>query len=110
MINNISSQSIGYNYKILEVLSSLLPLAIIMSIFYFLMIRPQQKKAEDHKTMVKKIKIGDTIITSGGIIAKVITTNGTSDILTAEISPGTHVKIKKYTIMNNIVTCPNIQK
>ena len=49
----------------------LMPLALIMVVFYFLLIRPQQKKAKDHQELLRKISRGDTIITSGGLIGKV---------------------------------------
>ena len=48
-----------------------IPLILIFVIFYFFLIRPQQKKAKEHKNMVKAIKRGDKIITSGGIFATV---------------------------------------
>ena len=48
-----------------------IPLILIFIIFYFFLIRPQQKKAKEHKNMVKAIKRGDKIITSGGIFATV---------------------------------------
>ena len=48
-----------------------IPLILIFVIFYFFLIRPQQKKIKDHKLMVSSLKRGDEIITSGGIIGKV---------------------------------------
>ena len=50
----------------------LLPLFLIFAIFYFLLIRPQQKRAKQHKEMVAAVQRGDKIITSGGIKGKVI--------------------------------------
>ncbi len=50
-------------------ISQFLPLILIFIIFYFFLIRPQQKKAKEHKNMVSAIKRGDKIITSGGIFA-----------------------------------------
>ena len=49
----------------------LLPFIMIFVVFYFLLIRPQQKRAKEHKVMIEALKRGDKIITSGGIIAKV---------------------------------------
>ena len=54
-----------------EGFASLIPLILIMVIFYFLLIRPQQKKLKEHKTMVEATKKGDSVITAGGIIATV---------------------------------------
>ena len=48
-----------------------IPLILIFVIFYFFLIRPQQKKAKEHKTMVENLKRGDKIITSGGIVGRV---------------------------------------
>ncbi|UGV26842.1 preprotein translocase subunit YajC [Rhodopseudomonas boonkerdii] len=54
-----------------SMLMSLLPFALIFVIMYFLILRPQQKKVRDHAEMVKNIRRGDTIVTSGGLIGKV---------------------------------------
>ena len=48
-----------------------IPLILIFVIFYFFLIRPQQKKAKEHKTMVANLKRGDKIITTGGIVGRV---------------------------------------
>ena len=52
-------------------ISQFIPLILIFIIFYFLLIRPQQKRVKDHKTMVEGLKRGDEVITSGGIIGTV---------------------------------------
>ena len=52
-------------------ISQLIPLILIFIIFYFFLIRPQQKRVKDHKTMVEMLKRGDEVITSGGIIGTV---------------------------------------
>ena len=52
-------------------LAQFIPLILIFVIFYFFLIRPQQKKAKDHKAMVESLKRGDEVITSGGIIGTV---------------------------------------
>ena len=51
--------------------AQLIPLILIFVIFYFFLIRPQQKKVKDHKIMVAALKRGDEVITSGGIVGKV---------------------------------------
>ena len=50
---------------------SFLPLVLIFVVFYFLLIRPQQKRAKDHKTMIAAVRRGDTVVTAGGVIGKV---------------------------------------
>jgi preprotein translocase subunit YajC len=52
--------------------TSLVPLVLLMVVFYFVLIRPQQKKAKQHTEMLKTVKAGDKIVTSGGIIGVVI--------------------------------------
>ena len=52
-------------------ISQFIPLILIFIIFYFFLIRPQQKRVKDHKTMVEALKRGDEVITSGGIIGTV---------------------------------------
>lgn len=55
-----------------SILGSLLPLIVLFAIFYFLIIRPQQKQAKEHKAMVEGVQKGDKIVSSGGIIVEVI--------------------------------------
>jgi len=55
-----------------DLVGMILPLVLIMGVFYFLLIRPQQKKMKEHQEMLKKVSKGDTIITSGGLIGKVV--------------------------------------
>jgi preprotein translocase subunit YajC len=55
-----------------EIVSSLLPLVVLFAIFYFLVIRPQQKQAKTHKAMLADLKKGDKIITNGGLMCEVV--------------------------------------
>ena len=55
-----------------DILSSLLPLVALFAIFYFLIIRPQQKQAKAHKDMIAGLKKGDKIVTNGGLIVEVV--------------------------------------
>mgnify|MGYP002661734124 CR=1 FL=1 len=54
-----------------DLISSLLPLVALFAIFYFLIIRPQQKQAKAHKEMVSNLKKGDKIVTNGGLMVEV---------------------------------------
>lgn len=74
-------------------IASLIPLILIFVIFYFLLIRPQQKRAKEHRTMIENLKKGDKIITSGGIYG-VIESVGTNTI-TVKIAENVKVKIGK---------------
>lgn len=55
-----------------DLISSLLPLVALFAIFYFLIIRPQQKQAKAHKDMITNLKKGDKIVTNGGLIVEVV--------------------------------------
>ncbi len=74
-------------------IGSLIPLILIFVIFYFLLIRPQQKRAKEHKAMIENLKKGDKIITSGGIYG-VIESVGTNTI-TVKIAENVKVKFGK---------------
>jgi len=80
-----------------ETLTSFLPLILIFVVFYFLLIRPQQKKVKAHKEMISKIKRGDKILTAGGIYCKVSRVIDENQV-EVEISNGVKVLISKPTI------------
>ena len=80
-----------------EAFASFLPLILIFVIFYFLLIRPQQKKMKAHKEMISKLKRGDDIITAGGIYCKVSRVIDENKI-EAQISSNVKVVISKPTI------------
>jgi preprotein translocase subunit YajC len=74
--------------------SMLVPMALIFMIFYFLLIRPQQKRQKEQETLLKSIEKGDQVITAGGLHGKV--TGVTEDTLTIEIAAlkGERVRVK----------------
>jgi preprotein translocase subunit YajC len=74
-----------------ELLYQLLPFALIFVIMYFLILRPQQKRAKQHQEMVKNVRRGDTLITSGGLIGKV-TKVVDDDQVEIEIADGVRVR------------------
>ena len=80
-----------------EMFFQLMPLFLIFAIFYFLLIRPQQKRAKQHKEMVAAIQRGDKILSSGGMRGKVIRVINDSDV-EVEISNGVNVVMVKSTI------------
>lgn len=77
-----------------DILMSLVPFVLIFIIMWFLIIRPQQKRVKAHQEMIKNVRRGDTVITSGGIIAKVSKVVDDSEI-EAEIADGVRVRILK---------------
>ena len=74
----------------------LLPLVLIFVVFYFLLIRPQAKRAKEHKAMVAALGVGDEVATAGGILGKVTETG--DQFLTLEIAEGVRVKIQRHTV------------
>ena len=78
-------------------ITSFIPLILIFIIFYFFLIRPQQKRVKDHKNMVESLKRGDEIITSGGIIGTIDRVME-DDRIEVTISDNTKVQIIKSTI------------
>jgi preprotein translocase subunit YajC len=67
------------------------PLILIMGVFYFLLIRPQQKKAKEHQDMLTKISKGDTVVTHGGLIGKVVKLTDDNEVL---VEVGENVKVR----------------
>ena len=83
-----------------SMLASFIPLILIFLIFYFLLIRPQQKKQKEHKILLDSIQRGDEILSSGGILGKVIKVD--NDKLTVEISKGVNVTIIRSTVADAV--------
>ena len=75
------------------------PLILIFVIFYFFLIRPQQKKVKEHKSMVAGLKRGDEVITSGGIVGTIERVHE-DDKIDLSISENVTVKVVKSTIQN----------
>jgi preprotein translocase subunit YajC len=75
----------------------ILPLVLIFGIMYFLLIRPQQKKAKAHQAMVQALRRGDQVITQGGIIGKVSKVPEGTEV-EVEIATGVKVRVVKSTV------------
>jgi preprotein translocase subunit YajC len=76
-----------------------LPLVLIFVVFYFLLIRPQQKKAKDHRTMLDALRRGDRVVTGGGIIGTVSRVVSAEEVQ-IEIAEGVRVRVLRSTISN----------
>jgi len=77
-------------------LMSFLPLIIIFVIFYFLLIRPQMKRAKEHKKLVAELGNGDEVVTNGGLLGR-ITKVGES-FITVELADNVQIKVQKHAI------------
>lgn len=76
--------------------TSFVPLLLIFAIMYFLLIRPQQRKAKEHRGMIEALRKGDQVVTQGGIIGKVSKANDTE--VEVEIADGVKVRVIRSTI------------
>ena len=90
-------------------IAQFIPLILIFVIFYFFLIRPQQKKVKEHKIMVENLKRGDKVVTSGGIIGTVerIIENDKAEIV---ISDNVKVEIVKSTGIQGLLKTPESKK
>lgn len=82
-----------------DMLMSLVPFVLIFIIMWFLIIRPQQKRVKAHQELIKNVRRGDTVITTGGLIAKVSKVVDDAEI-EAEIADGVRVRIVKGMIQD----------
>jgi len=78
--------------------SSLMPFLLVLVIFYVLLIRPQQKKMKEHDELVANLKIGDKVVTGGGIIGKVSSLDKEKGIVIIKISSGVEINVVNHTI------------
>ncbi len=76
-----------------QAFTSFIPLILMFAIFYFILIRPQQKKAKEHKALLETLKKGDQVVTAGGIHGKVTAVD--DGVVTLEIATGINIKINK---------------
>lgn len=75
---------------------SLIPLVLIFVIFYFLLLRPQMKRAKEHKKMTESLAKGDEVVTNGGLLGKISHIDET--FVTLEVATGVDVKVQRSAI------------
>jgi len=92
MISTVILQAAGGN----NLMGTIIPMVLIMVVFYFFMIRPQMKKAKDHKKLVEELKIGDKIVTTAGIHGKIVGAADTTFLI--EVEGGTKIRFDKSAI------------
>jgi len=73
-------------------------LALMVAIFYFLLIRPQQKRAKQHKELIDSLKVGDQVVTAGGLHGRVAGIQ--DDILSLEVATGVRIKVNRSAIVS----------
>lgn len=77
-------------------LMTVLPLLLIFVVFYFLLIRPQSKRAKEHREMVAKLAAGDEVVTTGGLLGR-LTEVGES-FVTLQVASGVSIQVQKFQI------------
>jgi preprotein translocase subunit YajC len=90
-ITEAYAQAAGGSAGAPELIGMIAPLIMIMGVFYFLLIRPQQRKMKEHQDMLSKVNKGDTVITGGGLIGKVVKIVDDSELL---VEVGENVKVR----------------
>ena len=83
-----------------SVSGTLVQLGLIFLIFYFLLIRPQQKKLKQHEEMLLAIKKGDKIITGGGVYATVV--KAEDEVLTVKVADGVEIKVSRMSVRETL--------
>ncbi|WP_372885070.1 preprotein translocase subunit YajC [Shimia sp.] len=81
----------------MEAIGQFMPLILIFAIMYFLLIRPQQKKAKEHQAMVDNVRRGDQVVTQGGLIGKISKVKEDNEV-EVELAEGVKVRVVKSTI------------
>ena len=71
-------------------------LVLMFAIFYFLLIRPQQKRAKQHRKLIEALKAGDNVVTAGGIHGKIVTVQ--DDVVTLEVDKGVKMKFNRSSV------------
>jgi preprotein translocase subunit YajC len=77
-------------------LQTILPLLLIFAVFYFLLIRPQTKRAKDHREMIGKLSTGDEVVTNGGLLGRI--TEVSDSFVTLQIASGVAIQVQKFQI------------
>jgi preprotein translocase subunit YajC len=77
-------------------LISFLPLILIFVVFYFFLIRPQNKRQKEHREMVSNLSVGDEVVTSGGVLGKV--TEVKEQFVRVEVAAGVELSVQRHTI------------
>src|SRR5580700_68897 len=97
LISTAYAQSFGGLFDSSNAMVQFLPLVLIFVVFYFLLIRPQQKKQKDHRTMLDALRRGDRVVTGGGIIGTVNRVTSPEEV-EVDIAQGVRVRVLRSTI------------
>ena len=96
LINSAYAQAAGAAPGSPSLISTLALPALLLVVFYFLLIRPQSKRAKEQREMLSKVAVGDEIATTGGILGKV--TEVGDSFVTIEVADGVRIKVQKFQV------------
>ncbi len=94
LISSAYAQAAGSSPQ--STLMQFLPIVVLFVAFYFLLIRPQTKKAKEHREMVAKLAVGDEVVTSGGILGRV--TEAGDTFVTVEVAKDVSIKVQRFQV------------
>lgn len=94
MFSSAFAQTPGLMNSGSDIIQFMVPMVAILGIMYFIILRPQQKKAKDHAAMIGAVRRGDTIVTTGGLIGKVTKATEPTE-LEVEIAPNVRVRVAR---------------
>ncbi len=77
-------------------LGTILPLLLIFVVFYFLLIRPQTKRAKEHREMIGKLSAGDEVVTTGGLLGRI--SEVSDSFVTLQVASGVAIQVQKFQI------------
>jgi preprotein translocase subunit YajC len=81
----------------MSLLQTVAPLVLVFAIFYFLIIRPQQQRAKQHREMVENVRRGDTVVTAGGLVGRVAKVKDDGEIM-VDLADNVQVRVLKSTL------------
>ena len=93
LIETAMAQAAGAGAAQSNFLVQMAPLALLFVVFYFLMIRPQTKRAKEHREMLSKLQNGDEVVTSGGLLGRITEVGET--FVSVEVASGVTIKVQK---------------
>ena len=94
LISSAYAQAAGSSPQ--NTLMQFLPIVVLFVAFYFLLIRPQTKKAKEHREMVAKLAVGDEVVTTGGILGRI--TEAGETFVSVEIAQGVTIKVQRVQV------------
>ncbi|PZP43395.1 MAG: preprotein translocase subunit YajC [Azospirillum brasilense] len=98
LVSTAYAQDIAGSSGAAGIVMQLAPMLLIFVVFYFLLIRPQQRKAKEHRNMLQSLKRNDRVVTAGGIVGVITKVKEGTDEVEVEIAPNVRVNVLRGTI------------